>query len=148
MNIKGKENPVINYDWINMIIMGYIKHKSEESMEDYLETILLLHQKKDKVRSIDIVNELKYTKASVSVAMKGLREKDFITMDEVGYITLTKEGLRLAKKVLERHNLLSDWLIRLGVSEQTAKEDACRIEHDISEETFEIPKKHCLKADH
>lgn len=131
-----------------MIIMGYIKHKSEESMEDYLETILLLHQKKDKVRSIDIVNELKYTKASVSVAMKGLREKDFITMDEVGYITLTKEGLRLAKKVLERHNLLSDWLIRLGVSEQTAKEDACRIEHDISEETFEILKKHCLKTDH
>lgn len=131
-----------------MITMSYIKHKSEESMEDYLETILLLHQKKDKVRSIDIVNELKYTKASVSVAMKGLREKDFITMDEVGYITLTKEGLRLAKKVLERHNLLSDWLIRLGVSEQTAKEDACRIEHDISEETFEILKKHCLKTDH
>lgn len=128
-----------------MITMSYIKHKSEESMEDYLETILLIHQRKDKVRSIDIVGELNYTKASVSVAMKGLREKGFITMDEVGYITLTEEGLKLAEKVLERHNLLSDWLIRLGVNEQTAKEDACRIEHDISEETFEIIKKHCLK---
>ena len=124
--------------------MTYIKHKSEESMEDYLETILLLHNKKGKVRSIDIVSELGYTKASVSVAMKGLREKNLITMDEVGYITLTEEGLVIAEKTLERHTLLSNWLIRLGVSEQTAIEDACRIEHDISEETFEILKKHCL----
>ena len=126
--------------------MTYIKHKSEESMEDYLETILLLHNKKNKVRSIDIVSELGYTKASVSVAMKGLREKGLITMDEDNYITLTKEGLVIAKKILERHTLLSDWLIRLGVSEETAKEDACRIEHDISEETFKILKEHCLKV--
>jgi len=125
--------------------MSYIKHKSEESMEDYLETILLLHKQKDKVRSIDIVSELGYTKASVSVAMKGLREKDMITMDEVGYITLTENGLKLAEKVFERHTLLSDWLIRLGVSEDIAREDACRIEHDISEETFNILKKHCLE---
>lgn len=124
--------------------MSYIKHKSEESMEDYLETILLLKQQKGKVRSIDIVSELGYTKASVSVAMKGLREKELITMDEVGYITLTDKGLDLAQKVLERHTLLSEWLIRLGVSEEVAKEDACRIEHDISEETFNILKKHCL----
>lgn len=125
--------------------MGYIQHKSEESMEDYLETILVLKNKKGKVRSIDIVGELGYTKASVSVAMKGLREKNLITMDEVGYITLTKEGVKIAEKILERHTLLSDWLIRLGVSEEVAREDACRIEHDISEETFNKLKKHCLQ---
>ena len=125
--------------------MGYIKHKSEESMEDYLETILILRQKKGKVRSIDIVGELGYTKASVSVAMKGLREKNFITMDEVGYIELTDSGLEKAEKVLERHNLLAECLIKIGVSEKVAMEDACRIEHDISDETFEALKKHCLK---
>ena len=125
--------------------MSYIKHKSEESMEDYLETILLLQKKNGHVRSIDIANELEYTKASVSVAMKSLREKDFITMAETGYITLTDSGLKKAESVLERHTLISDWLISLGVSEKVAKEDACRIEHDISEETFEILKNHCLK---
>jgi len=125
--------------------MGYIQHKAEESMEDYLETILILKNKKGNVRSIDIVGELGYTKASVSVAMKGLREKNLITMDEVGYITLTKDGIKIAEKILERHTLLSDWLIRLGVSEEVAREDACRIEHDISEETFNILKKHCLE---
>lgn len=124
--------------------MSYIKHKSEESMEDYLETILLLTQKNGKVRSIDIASELSYTKASVSIAMKSLREKEMITMDEVGYITLTDKGLKIAKKILERHTLLSNWLIHLGVSEEVAKKDACRIEHDISEETFKILKKHCL----
>lgn len=126
--------------------MSYIKHKSEESMEDYLETILVLSQKNASVRSVDIVNELGYSKASVSVAMKNLREKQFITMDKVGYITLTKEGLALATKILERHTLLSDWLIRLGVSEDVAKADACKIEHDISEETFSLLKKHCLNS--
>lgn len=125
--------------------MGYIKHKSEESMEDYLETILLLSKTNDKVRSIDIVGELGYTKASVSVAMKGLREKNLIVMDEVGYISLTEEGLRIAEKVLERHTLLSEWLMCIGVSEAVAKEDACRIEHDISEETFDCLKNHCLQ---
>lgn len=123
--------------------MSYISHKSEESMEDYLETILLLCRKKGHVRSIDIVNELGFTKASVSIAMKGLREKKLITMDEVGYISLTEEGLKKAETVFERHTLLSDWLIRLGVSEEAAVKDACRIEHDISEETFEVLKKHC-----
>lgn len=125
--------------------MGYIKHKSDESMEDYLETILMLQQKNGRVRSIDIAGELQFTKASVSVAMKGLREKNLITMAETGYITLTDEGQKRAESVLERHTLLSDWLIHLGVSKETAIEDACRIEHDISEETFEILKKHCLK---
>lgn len=125
--------------------MSYIKHKAEESMEDYLETILLLSQKNGKVRSIDIVSETGYTKPSVSIAMKGLREKSLITMDEVGYIALTDEGLMIAEKTLERHNLISSWLIKLGVSEAVAFEDACKIEHDISDETFEILKKHFIK---
>lgn len=125
--------------------MNYIKHKSDESMEDYLETILLLQRQNGRVRSIDIASQLDFTKASVSIAMKNLREKGFITMAETGYITLTEEGLEKAGSVLERHNLLSDWLIRLGVSEEVAVRDACRIEHDISEETFNVLKKHCLK---
>lgn len=126
--------------------MSYIKHKSEESVEDYLETILLLAKKNGHVRSIDVVNELGYKKSSVSIAMKGLREKGLITMEETGYINLTTDGHKRAKIVLERHTLLSEWLIRLGVSEETALMDACRIEHDISEETFEILKKHCLQT--
>lgn len=125
--------------------MSYISHKSEESMEDYLETILLLQQKNGHVRSIDIANELAFTKASVSVAMKSLREKELITMADTGYISLTTEGQAKAEKVLERHTLLSNWLIRLGVSEEVAREDACRIEHDISDETFDVLKKHCLQ---
>lgn len=125
--------------------MSYIRHKAEESMEDYLETILILQKKNGHVRSIDIAAELGYTKPSVSVAMKSLREKNLITMAETGYITLTNTGLDKAKKVLERHTLLSEWLMRLGVSADVAKEDACKIEHDISEETFEILKKHCLE---
>lgn len=125
--------------------MSYIKHKSEESMEDYLETILILSQKNGKVRSIDVAGELGYTKASVSVAMKGLREKQFITMDEVGYISLTDSGLKKAENVLERHTLLANCLIKLGVSEKVAMADACKMEHDISEETFEALKNHCLK---
>lgn len=114
-------------------------------MEDYLETILLLQKKNGNVRSIDIANELSYTKASVSVAMKSLRNKDFITVTNTGYITLTDSGLKKAESILERHTLLANCLIKLGVSEKVAMEDACRIEHDISEETFEVLKNHCLK---
>ncbi len=113
-------------------------------MEDYLETILQLQEKNGNVRSIDIADKLNYSKPSVSVAMKSLREKHLITMADTGYISLTDEGLAKATSVLERHTLLSSWLIRLGVSEETAMEDACRIEHDISDETFEVLKKHCL----
>lgn len=125
--------------------MNYIKHKSDESTEDYLETILLLQKKKGNIRSIDIVNELGYTKASVSIAMKGLREKDLITVTDTGYITLTGSGLARAESVLEKHTLLKDWLIKLGVNADVANEEACRIEHDISEETFELLKKAYLK---
>lgn len=125
--------------------MSYIKHKSEESMEDYLETILLLQKKNGNVRSIDIANELGFTKASVSVAMKSLREKDYISVAETGYITLTQTGQKRAENVYERHTILSNCLIRLGVSKEVAMEDACRIEHDISEETFQALKKAILQ---
>lgn len=124
--------------------MSFVKHRSNESVEDYLETILLLQRKNGSVRSIDIAGELGFTKASISVAMKGLREKEYITMAPTGYISLTETGRSIAENILERHTLLTEWLIRLGVSEKAAREDACRIEHDICEETFEILKAHCL----
>ncbi|MEG2088256.1 MAG: metal-dependent transcriptional regulator [Angelakisella sp.] len=110
--------------------------KRHESTENYLETILVLTQQSGKVRSIDIANDMGFTKPSVSIAMKNLREKGCIIMDADGYITLTMQGERLAKCVYERHLVLTKALLAIGVSEQTAKEDACRVEHDISDETF------------
>lgn len=120
--------------------------KIHESAENYLETILVLHKKKGHVRSIDIVNELEFTKPSVSVAMKNLRENGFIHMDSDGYITLTETGLEIAATMYERHTLLSTWLVRLGVSPEVAAEDACRIEHVISTESFEALKKHAAQV--
>ena len=111
--------------------------KRQESAENYLETILMLKEKQGLVRSIDIANEMNFTKPSVSIAMKHFREKGFIAVDSDGYITLTESGEKLAKCVYERHVIITEALISIGVSEQTAKQDACRIEHDISEETFE-----------
>ena len=116
--------------------MGYTKHKSEESMEDYLETILELSKKLPVVRSIDIANELEYKKPSVSVAMKNLRELDYITMEQSGYIYLTESGLKRAEEVLEKHTLFTEWLVSLGVDPKVARMDACRMEHDISTESF------------
>ena len=115
-----------------------------ESAENYLETILILSQRKGKgeVRSIDIVNELEFSKPSVSVAMKNLRENGYITVDKDGYIRLTDKGLEIAEKMYERHKLLSQWLIKLGVDEKVAVEDACRMEHVISAESFAAIKKH------
>jgi Mn-dependent DtxR family transcriptional regulator len=118
-----------------------------ESAENYLETILVLHERLPQVRSIDIVNELGFSKPSVSVAMKGLREKGLIIMDANGYITLTDEGREIAEMIYERHRLLSQWLVRLGVNETTAAEDACRIEHVISKESFEKIKQHIANAE-
>lgn len=115
-----------------------------ESAENYLETILILSQRKGKgeIRSIDIVNELEFSKPSVSVAMKNLRENGYITVDKDGYIRLTDKGLEIAEKMYERHTLLSQWLIKLGVDEKVAVEDACRMEHVISAESFAAIKKH------
>lgn len=121
--------------------MNYQKHKSEESVEDYLETILLLGKQMPQVRSVDVANELNYSKPSVSVAMKNLRQKNYVTVSEEGYIHLTEKGRALAETVYERHSLISGWLISLGVDPEVAAEDACRVEHDISAESFAAIKK-------
>jgi Mn-dependent DtxR family transcriptional regulator len=113
-----------------------------ESAENYLETILILQKRNGTVRSIDIASELEYTKPSVSVAMKNLRENGYIEMDKMGHITLMDTGLAIAEAMYERHTALSNFLLAIGVSEHTAREDACRMEHIISEETFEAIKKH------
>lgn len=110
--------------------------KSNESAENYLETILILSHKKPVVRSVDIADELGFKKSSVSVAMKNLREKEMITVRPEGYIYLTDRGRQVAEMIYERHQFLSGWLMALGVDETTAVDDACRIEHVISPESF------------
>ena len=113
-----------------------------ESAENYLETILILQKRNGSVRSIDIAGELDFTKPSVSIAMKHLRENGYIEMDKNGYITLLESGLSIAEAVYERHTILTTVLKNIGVPAEIAKEDACRMEHIISEETFEAIKKH------
>ena len=113
-----------------------------ESSENYLETILVLSQRLPAVRSIDVATELDFKKSSVSVAMKNLRESGYITVTEAGYIFLTESGKRIADMIYERHNLLTAWLEFLGVDAKTATEDACRMEHVISKESFEAIKEH------
>ena len=108
-----------------------------KSAEDYLESILVLQERRGMVRSIDIVNEMNFSKPSVSVAMKHFREDGYIIMDESGYITLTEKGMEVAQRVYERHMVLTAMLRKLGVSEEVAAQDACRMEHDLSEETFQ-----------
>lgn len=112
-----------------------------ESGEMYLETILKLSGTKKEIRSIDVVKEMGFSKPSVSVGMKKLRDGGYINMDKDGLITLTASGKEIATKIYERHQVLSTLLMSLGVSSKTALEDACRIEHDISDETFEAVKK-------
>jgi len=117
----------------------------QESAENYLETILILSHRNGSVRSIDIAAELEFSKPSVSVAMKNLREQGCITVDGDGLISLTEKGRKIAEGVYERHTLFTEWLTALGVNERTAAEDACRIEHVISEETFQAIKRHVGK---
>ena len=119
--------------------------KIHQSAEDYLETILKLKEQLGIVRSMDIANELGYSKPSVSVAMKNLRVNNLILVNDEGHITLTDEGRRIAETIYERHTALSKWLMDLGVSEKTALDDACRIEHDISAESFAAIKEHIKK---
>ncbi|MDD3339014.1 MAG: metal-dependent transcriptional regulator [Lachnospiraceae bacterium] len=119
-----------------------MKPVSNESSENYLETILVLSKRLPVVRSIDIATELDFSKPSVSVAMKNLREKKYIEVSDAGFITLTDSGMNIAKMILERHTLLSNWLVTLGVSPETAAEDACRMEHVISAESFAALKSH------
>lgn len=116
-----------------------------ESAENYLETILMLSQKLPVVRAVDIANELGYKKSSVSIAMKHLREKEHITVSDAGFITLTDSGKNIAEMIFERHEMLTSVLTALGVPEDIAAEDACRIEHVLSPESFEALKKHFSK---
>lgn len=120
--------------------------RSNESAENYLETILILSKKLPVVRSVDIANELGFKKPSVSIAMKNLREKNQITVTDAGFIYLTDEGRRIAEMIYERHELLSECLVKLGVSPEVAAEDACRIEHVISPESFAAIKAHAASA--
>lgn len=117
----------------------------KESAENYLEAILMLKNKKGYVRSIDVANELNFSKPSVSVAMKHFREDGYITIAEDGGITLTEKGMEIAMRVYERHQVIASILMHLGVSPDTAYEDSCKIEHDISTETFERLKAHLEK---
>ena len=116
--------------------------KSHESTENYLETIFVLGKNEKKVRSIDIVNELGFSKPSVSIAMRNLRAKGYIEIDGNGYIILTCNGQQIAESIYERHMLISDWLIFLGVERNIAINDACRMEHAMSEQSFVAIKNH------
>ena len=119
--------------------------KIQESAENYLETILVLQQRKGSVRSIDIANELEFGKPSVSVAMKNLRQGGYIEMDASGQIRLLPAGQAIAEAVLEKHRMMPAFLVALGVSPEVAAEDACRIEHVLSNESFEAIKRHAEK---
>lgn len=110
--------------------------KIQRSAEDYLEAMLMMQEKHGFIRSIDVAEQLGVTKPSVSYAAKRLRENGYITMDGDSYITLTENGMEIAKRMYERHKRLAEFFIRLGVSEAVAREDACKVEHDLSEETF------------
>ena len=113
---------------------------TNESAENYLETILILSQKLPVVRSVVTATEMTFKKSSISVAMKNLREKGHITVSDAGFITLTESGRQIADMIYERHTFISNWLIQLGIDEKTAVEDACRMEHVISPESFEAIK--------
>ncbi len=116
-----------------------------ESAEDYLEQILILQKELGAVRSIDIVHSLGYSKPSISRAVKNLKEHGYILVDDHGYITLTEEGYKIAHNIYERHEILCKCFQGLGVSREIALKDACKVEHDLSEETFEAIKKHIKK---
>ena len=113
-----------------------------KSSEDYLEAMLMMRERHGYIRSIDIAAELNVTKPSVSYAVKRLRENGYLLMDKDGLITLTDKGLEIAERIYERHKLLTEFLLSLGVDEKTAREDACKIEHDVSDATFAAMKRH------
>ena len=117
----------------------------KESAENYLEAILMIKKEKGNVRSVDVANHLNFTKPSVSVAMKSFREEGYVTMDNDGSINLTQKGMEIAEKVYERHEVIAKALIALGIDEEVAYEDSCKIEHDISQQTFDKIKEHLKK---
>ena len=116
--------------------------KRLESQEDYLEKILQISKEKDNVHAIDVARGLSFSKPSVSVAMNKLKEQGYIEINDKGEITLTPSGLEIAEKTLEKHTILTEMLVNLGVDEETAREDACKMEHDISDTTWAAIKKH------
>lgn len=120
--------------------------RNNQSLEDYLEAILMLKNENGYVRSIDIAHALGFSKPSVSVAMKSLREKGLIIVDDSGHISLTEEGNKIAQSVYERHEILTRLLMHIGVDEETAKEDSCRLEHDLSDVTFDKLKEFLKKS--
>ena len=122
--------------------------KRLESQEDYLERILQISQKKSSVHAIDIAREMSFSKPSVSVAMNKLKEAGLIEINDKGEITLTESGLKIAEKTLEKHMIIANILMSIGVDEKTALEDACRLEHDISDKTWEAIKKCSQKLEH
>ncbi len=113
-----------------------------ESAENYLETILMLSKKLPVVRSVDIANEMGFKKSSVSIAMKNLRENEHITVSDSGFIYLTESGRQIAEMIYERHEVISNWFMSIGVSKETALEDACKVEHTLSQETFDAIKRY------
>ncbi|MBQ7534639.1 MAG: metal-dependent transcriptional regulator [Stomatobaculum sp.] len=113
-----------------------------ESAEDYLEQILMLHEKKGVVRSIDIANSMGYSKPSISIAMKHLRENGYVVMNEDNYISLTEKGSEIANRIYNRHRTLTQLLMKLGVPQEIAEKDACKIEHDLSPESYQALKDH------
>lgn len=116
-----------------------------KSSEDYLEAMLMMQEQHGYIRSIDVASELGVTKPSVSYATKRLRENGYLTMDKESLITLTDKGMEIATRIYERHKLLTDFLLHLGVDEETARTDACKMEHDLSDTTFEAMKRHALR---
>ncbi len=118
---------------------------TNESSENYLESILILSERLPVVRSIDIANYMNFSKPSVSVAMKNLRNNDLIEMSDAGFITLTEEGMKIASRIYERHKFFSSWLIDLGVDPEVAVDDACRLEHKLHEESFEAIRNYVAK---
>ncbi|MBR0147102.1 MAG: metal-dependent transcriptional regulator [Eubacterium sp.] len=125
-----------------------MRKKSNESMEDYLETILILSEKLPVVRSVDIANELDFKKSSVSIAMKNLREKGYLTVTDAGFLYLTEEGKRIAEEVYDRHKTITEFFTSIGVDPEKAEEDACRIEHVLSQESYDALKKHYMETIH
>ena len=119
--------------------------KIQESAEDYLEAILVIQERKGMARSIDVARHLNYSKPSVSRAMSLLRENGYVIMNKDGLLYLTEAGMAIAARIYERHRLLTEWLAALGVSPEVAAEDACRMEHDMSEETFACLKAHIVQ---
>ncbi|MGN0436019.1 MAG: metal-dependent transcriptional regulator [Wujia sp.] len=118
--------------------------KIQESAEDYLEAILYLSQRNEYVRSIDVAHHLGFSKPSVSVYLKNLRVNGYINIDTNGHITLLDKGMEIAQKIYERHNILANFFMTLGVSREVAFEDACRVEHDLSDETYSCLKNHYM----